>query len=84
LNVGFRQIYSVENAYPCIWPSNVVAASFSLVITRARVYITQIFALQQGDFACKEFMHANWPQIGGQSIRNHVEISLTFQQNFFV
>ena len=32
--VGFRQIYSVENTYPCIWPSNVVAAGFSRRIMR--------------------------------------------------
>src|SRR5262245_9272820 len=51
LTIGFRQINSVENGYPCIWQSNVFAAGFSLVIVRVRVHLNSEHSAYNTEFS---------------------------------
>ena len=80
---GFQQTGSIS-AISCDSFLFAMLQSFALLHSERWDSKRWIFALQQVDFACKEFMRANWPQIKVESMENHVLISLGFQQNFFV
>ena len=49
--IRFKQVYLVDKAYRCIWPSDAVAAGFSLVIGGVRVHVKSEHCLSNTEFS---------------------------------